>query len=618
LPERRFSGPTNAFAQTVAEANPARSDAAPATIPVETPASEPASRQEPARDDKVIELSPFVVAADEDIGYQAQNTLAGSRLNSSLKDTPGVLDILTSDFLADIGALNLEQALAFSTNFAEDAGDFDSQGVINTVFPSSQAGVPFRNRGQGGTIARNYLETDFRPSFYTVERIDNSSGPNSILFGLGSAGGVANITTKTARLQKNLYGIDYLHDSNGTHRTTIDFNQVLKVNRLGLRLNAIHERGKKYRANFSENMSGVQLAGTFRVNDRTEVRFEHEQSHNTGTVAYPGPHLENLSAWTNKASPQITLPANWETLSTTARAAYIAANVTPNGMIANSTTVRPVVVQNGAYAYIVNAANHITTSGTNRQSIDPQFFTDRGNLNGPAGRKTVDRNVTALSINHRLLDDVYLNLSGSREYGYAETFQAFANGAAGGATILADPATTIPNPSQILNLGTTQLSTNSSGQVVNPFAGSMFTESRWLHRTQRNDREILQGTAVWKVNLGKWLGSHSVIGSGSYMERTVGSENFRDSWLNAPFNTNPLANTNGVTRRRYASSLDAEAFYVPDWRDFPTLTWTHPTRGPITTGWISEGANLRYARQISTLAALQSAFWNRRLVLTTG
>ena len=47
----------------------------------------------------------------------------------------------------------------------------------------------------GGTMARNYLQTDSRPAFYTVERIDNSSGPNAILFGLGSAGGVVNIST---------------------------------------------------------------------------------------------------------------------------------------------------------------------------------------------------------------------------------------------------------------------------------------------------------------------------------------------------------------------------------------------------------------------------------------
>ena len=137
----------------------------------------------------VVALSPFTVSSAGDEGYRAQNTLAGSRLNSSLNDTPGVLDVLTKDFLDDIGAINLEQALAFSANFEVDNGDFDSQGVINTIFAGPAATPAFRTRGLVGSLARNYLETDFRPGFYTIERIDNASGPNSVLFGLGSAGG---------------------------------------------------------------------------------------------------------------------------------------------------------------------------------------------------------------------------------------------------------------------------------------------------------------------------------------------------------------------------------------------------------------------------------------------
>jgi len=145
-----------------------------ALLPAQTAAS---SASSPPSTLPVIELSPFTVVSDRNTGYRAQNTRAGSRLNSSLKDTPGVLDVLTKDFLDDIGATTLQEALAFSTNFADDLGDFDSQGVINTIFPGAQINVNFRSRGLGGTMARNYLETDSRPAFYTVERIDNSSDP---------------------------------------------------------------------------------------------------------------------------------------------------------------------------------------------------------------------------------------------------------------------------------------------------------------------------------------------------------------------------------------------------------------------------------------------------------
>jgi iron complex outermembrane receptor protein len=86
------------------------------TLPAQTVA--PAAKTVTAANEPVVELSPFTVTSTNDRGYRAENTLAGSRLDSSLKDTPGVLDVLTKDFLDDLGATTLEQALAFSTNFA--------------------------------------------------------------------------------------------------------------------------------------------------------------------------------------------------------------------------------------------------------------------------------------------------------------------------------------------------------------------------------------------------------------------------------------------------------------------------------------------------------------------
>lgn len=587
----------------------------------------PAASTAAAGDSTIVQLSPFTVSTTGDTGYRAANTLSGSRLDSSLKDTPGVLDVLTKDFLDDIGATTLEQALAFSTNFAEDAGDFDSQGVINTVFPGSQINVNFRTRGLGGTMARNYLPTDSRPAFYTVERIDNSSGPNAILFGLGSAGGVVNITTKRAKLNRPAYGLDFQFDSNSSRRVTADANQVLIPQTLGLRVNAIAERGRKYRANFTNNSDGIHLATTWRATDRTEVRVEYERERVTGSVAYPGPHLTNtyVTNWLDRGSLVFDLPANWETLTAAQRDAIVNPAGTPTAFNYIGAAVSPVVVQNGHRSYIINAATSLFTNSSlgsndanNRQTIDPRFFNPRGNINGPGGRKGVDREILAVAIDHKLAEKLYLNLSASREESSADTYQAFANGAASGATILADANRTFTNSAQIRNLGTTPLTTNAAGQAINPFAGQYYTQSRWLHRTQEGERQVVQGTAAWQFNLGRWFGSHRIVGTASYMETSSGSDNFRDSWLYAPFNVDPVNTANGVTRRHYASPLDAGNFFVPDWREFATLTWNHPTRGPITSGWVSEGESLRAARQISYLGAIQSRFFNNRLVLTAG
>src|SRR5687768_3916399 len=63
--------------------------AAPSTPPKETP----------------VELSPFLVSEDSDSGWLATSTLAGSRMNTPLRDTGASIAVMTSEFLRDIGAI---------------------------------------------------------------------------------------------------------------------------------------------------------------------------------------------------------------------------------------------------------------------------------------------------------------------------------------------------------------------------------------------------------------------------------------------------------------------------------------------------------------------------------
>ena len=53
---------------------------------------------------EVVQLAPFQVSTDRDVGYVASSSLAGSRLNSPLRDSPASISVMTAEFLADIGA----------------------------------------------------------------------------------------------------------------------------------------------------------------------------------------------------------------------------------------------------------------------------------------------------------------------------------------------------------------------------------------------------------------------------------------------------------------------------------------------------------------------------------
>ena len=42
---------------------------------------------------EIVELSPFTVNTSGDVGYVAENTLAGSRLNTKLRDTASTVSV---------------------------------------------------------------------------------------------------------------------------------------------------------------------------------------------------------------------------------------------------------------------------------------------------------------------------------------------------------------------------------------------------------------------------------------------------------------------------------------------------------------------------------------------
>ena len=156
----------------------------------QTAPSAPAAAAPAAQEDAVV-LSPFEVSTSGDVGYLATNSLAGSRLNSSLKDTPAIIDVFTKEFLNDIGATSLEQALLYANNSQTDDGDTLR---VNNGISQIAAGnsFNFRSRGILGNSTRNYFETRLGTDFYSTERLDDSRGPNSVLFGIGSAGGIIN------------------------------------------------------------------------------------------------------------------------------------------------------------------------------------------------------------------------------------------------------------------------------------------------------------------------------------------------------------------------------------------------------------------------------------------
>src|SRR5215211_4932165 len=92
------------------------------------PASTPSTTATSDAKNEIVELSPFTVNTSSDVGYVAENTLAGSRLNTKLRDTASSVAVFTKEFLDDLAITDLAQLLEYSVNSEMDT---NSQGAAS-------------------------------------------------------------------------------------------------------------------------------------------------------------------------------------------------------------------------------------------------------------------------------------------------------------------------------------------------------------------------------------------------------------------------------------------------------------------------------------------------------
>ncbi len=186
-------------------------------------------------EEEIFELSPFIVQED-DVGWTATQTLAGSRMRTSLDNVATQVEIVTMDFMDDYGLNSIEDAAIYTMN-AENQQEYASSGAGKV----GNAG-DIRIRGlSNATRSRNFFRTQLRLDNYNLDRVTISSGPNSILFGTGSPAGALDVTLSRPLLNKNLFKVRLQADSWDGLRGEFHANVVLAEDKLAVRVDVMSE-----------------------------------------------------------------------------------------------------------------------------------------------------------------------------------------------------------------------------------------------------------------------------------------------------------------------------------------------------------------------------------------
>ncbi len=197
----------------------------------------------PANDD-LITLNPFEVTTSKDTGYQATETLAGTRIRTNLADVGSAIQVVTKEFLQDIGATDNLSLLQYTTNaeVGGTLGTYAGLGNGTSVDETANLRAPSSAQRVRGLASadntRDFFGTDIPWDSYNVDRIEIQRGPNSILFGLGSPAGIVNATTNNAEF-RNFGSADTRFGSYGSKRGSLDLNQQLIPKILSLRIDGL-------------------------------------------------------------------------------------------------------------------------------------------------------------------------------------------------------------------------------------------------------------------------------------------------------------------------------------------------------------------------------------------
>jgi outer membrane receptor protein involved in Fe transport len=535
---------------------------------------------------EVVTLTPFTVTSTQDRGYQAQSTLGGSRLRTNLKDVAAPTSAFTAEFLNDVGITNTDDLARYMLSTEYDFGENSAPGQN---FLASSSTRSLRMRGlPGGTVAVNFFKSDFPADTFSTERIDQARGPNSILFGIGSPGGLINVTNKRALLGKNAASVAVQGRSEGGLREEADYNQAIG-DRISLRVTAMKEQRGSWRNYEFSDSERAYLTGKWRVSPKTEFNFDLEKA--------------DLNKRTVRSITAYDAYTRWAAAGRNVGAINAAQQI--SGVAANNT---PYLVLDTASGVLTNWVNKTRSTlwtaidGENVPVSDFKLLPKETSVYGPGFG--LDTNYARLGayLTHAFTPDLNLEIAGMRTDSH--TFNSDSQ-TANTRAIVVDTNPTLP-----------------SG-AVNPNVGKTYVEGLPQIGFGDTRSDSVRTVLSYARDFGRW-GKHTLAGVYQYDFTKLSQIVVREQIIspNAPTLTSAVNNNNRIFRRTYVDLAGPSRSIVMapyNRQALGTITETISGRS-YTTALVPFNVNgiLNSFDSQTMIGMLQSSFWNNRIKTIMG
>lgn len=218
-------------------------------------------------EEETVSLSPFEVSSERVTGYTVTDS-AASRIRRELINTPISIQVITSEFIDDIGAASLFDATRYLSGISASTGSgMTGAGDRLTIRGFGIAGVTVDNFGAGAN------DSSFDPA--VVDRAEVIKGPHGILAPSGPPGGVWNILTKSPKFGDPEYMIKAeMSDQYFANKGTIDATgRIPGTENLAYRMIGTYRDARSYDPGHISNKS-INPMLTWAITEKTQFKFK--------------------------------------------------------------------------------------------------------------------------------------------------------------------------------------------------------------------------------------------------------------------------------------------------------------------------------------------------------
>jgi len=217
-------------------------------------------------------LDPVEVEGVQPDGYDVKRSSTATKTDMPLLDVPQAVTVVSQQQIRDQAI----QSMADAVRYVPGVGAAQGEGNRDTlVFRGNTSTADLFIDGMRDDV-QYYRDT------YNIERIEAFKGPNAMIFGRGSPGGLLNRVTKVADWGE-VRSVGLQVGSFGKRRVTADVGQPVSED-VAFRVTGVVEDSDSYRDDVTLASEGLNPTLSFRAGERTRVTLGYEYFHNDRTA----------------------------------------------------------------------------------------------------------------------------------------------------------------------------------------------------------------------------------------------------------------------------------------------------------------------------------------------